>query len=121
MKESTIRRKAHDVFHHPNVQKRIAELQAEHRKEHNITIEWMTQQYFEVIAIAKNERKPEAMRGALDSLGKLHGLIVDRKTLNVKGNIEHNLTTKPTSNTVEWLEPMYARGSDSAHEKPLLN
>lgn len=116
-KENTIHRNAHKLLNNDKVLARIGQLQEKHAERHNITIDFLTEKYLGLLAKAENENKIEAGKGILDSLGKLHGLMVDKKQVN--GNIRHNHTSEPVHETLEWVGGII-RGNESRKTKESL-
>ena len=112
MKAKTINEAACRLFAKRKIKARVAELQALHAEEHNITVEWLTEKYLETYQMACNQGKAGEAKGVLDSLGKLHGLIVEKKQIN--GNIQHNHKAESVSETAQWIGGMLGR--PQAHE-----
>lgn len=80
-KENVINVKACELFKNGNVAVRLLELQQEHQKRHNVTIDSLTKELDEARDVAKEEAQPAAMTGATMGKAKLHGLITDKKEL----------------------------------------
>ncbi len=83
MKENTIHVKACELFKCGNVAVRVIELQEEHRKRHNVTVDTLTKELDEARALAQEEAQPAAMTGATMGKAKLHGLITDKTKTDI--------------------------------------
>lgn len=62
-----------------SVQSRVEELQAKHAEKIEITVELLTNMLIDDHAQAKELGQTSAAISAVNSIGKLHGLIIDRK------------------------------------------
>ena len=78
MKPNTIHRKASELFETAMVVARVAELQAEHRAVHDVTIEGLTDKLESALKLAHAEGQPGAAVSAITATAKLHGLWVDK-------------------------------------------
>ncbi|MCZ6770782.1 MAG: hypothetical protein O7G83_02190 [Proteobacteria bacterium] len=78
MKAESVHRKAVELFETDMVTARVAELQAEHRKVHNVTVEKLTEQLDSALKLAHKEGQPGAAVSAITATAKLHGLMIDR-------------------------------------------
>lgn len=78
MKEQTIWRKAKEVIDNGKVTARIAELQERAQKRHDITVDKLTDMAVKAYDMAMAEKAPSAAISAVQALGKLHGLIVEK-------------------------------------------
>jgi len=60
---------------------RIEQLQAKHQKRHEITVDKLTQMAVAAYDLAMDDKcnQPSAAVSALLAIGKLHGLVVDKK------------------------------------------
>lgn len=119
MKEHTINCKASVMLKQAELAARICQLRAKHAERHNITVDFLTVEYLEIFNMAKKSRKLAEAKGVLDSLGKLHGLMVDKKLVN--GNIEHNHRQEPVPATLEWVADAISRGADGEAPQSLPN
>jgi hypothetical protein len=87
MKPKSINRMAFALLENLKVTSRIEELQAEHRKKHNVTVGSLTADAKEAIVFAKEMGKPSAMVAALTLIAKLHGLLADKKDTTAAAQI----------------------------------
>jgi len=64
-------------------------------KKHNqakrisIDEQWLLAEYIDTIQLAKDDKQYNVVKASLDSIGKLTGLMVDRKELAVSGEVSH--------------------------------
>lgn len=72
------------LFADANVMQRVIELQAEHLERHNVTVDSITTELDEARDLAKTEKQPAAMTGAITAKAKVHGLITDKRELTGK-------------------------------------
>ena len=82
MKEKTITRNAHELLKNNNVATMLAELEAEDRERHGVTIDSLTIEYEEAREIAKGEAQPAAMVSATTGKARIHGLLVEKKEIS---------------------------------------
>lgn len=94
MADETIWKEACILFKTPKVAVRVVELQAEHRERHNVTVDSITTELDEAKDLAKDEKQPAAMTGAIMGKAKIHGLVTDKKEHTGKdgGPIETSTT-----------------------------
>ena len=69
------------------VAQRVAELQAEHAKRHEVTVDSLTNELDEVLALAKENKQASAAVQAIMSKAKLHGLIVDKAEVKARNYV----------------------------------
>lgn len=118
MTKKTITETASRLLKKGNISARVRCLQAKHAEKHNITVEWLTEKYLETFEMACQQGKASEAKGVLDSLGKLHGHMVEKKQVN--GNIQHNHTTEPVSTTLEWVGTVL-RGTETIEVEKSLS
>ena len=63
--------------------------QAKRAKKADIDQDWLVTQYIDTIELAKQDKQYNVMKSSIDSIGKLLGLMVDRKELAVSGEVSH--------------------------------
>lgn len=80
---------------------RVEELQQSARDKHAITVDFLTAEYRNAIALAKTTQNAAGLTGAITALGKLHGLIVEKK--QVDSNNRHHHSAEPVSTFDEFL------------------
>ena len=78
MKPETVNRKATELFNTDMVTARVAQLQAEHRAVHNVTIGGLTDNLESARKLAHEEGQPGAAVSAILGMAKLHGLLIDK-------------------------------------------
>ncbi len=59
-------------------------------KKERITRDFLINQYLSVLTLSKQEKQLNVAKSCLDSLGKITGLLIDQKSLNVTGGIQHD-------------------------------
>ena len=69
------------------VAERIEQLKAKEARRFDVNQKSLTKHYVDLVEIAKEDRDVAAARGCLDSLAKLHGLMIDRAEVN--GTVRH--------------------------------
>jgi len=84
MKPETVNRKAKELLDNGKITARIRELQAAHRKEHDITIESITAMYLEDRELAHQLGNPSAAVSATTGLARLYGL--DKQVHHVRND-----------------------------------
>jgi hypothetical protein len=92
------------------IKARVQELLHRAQRQHDITIDSMTQEYRELLEMAKNAQDVSGGRGVLDSLAKLHGLWVEKHETEQT----HRYITDEPMQPDGW-EKQYASGSDATH------
>jgi hypothetical protein len=85
MKDKQIWEEACKLLKTPKVSQRVAQLKAQHRERHEITVDDLVAELEEARAIAMKIESPSAMVSASLGKGKLLGLIVDKGELTGKG------------------------------------
>ena len=81
---NTINRKASQLLKHPEVIKLLADLQAEHRQRHKLTIDDVIAELEEARQTAKQVGNASAMVSATMGKAKVLGLVVDKQETNTK-------------------------------------
>lgn len=87
MKPATINRKAKELLDNGKISARVAELQATHRKRHEVTVDTITKELEEARELAKLKEQTASMVSASMGKAKLHGLIVDKADVKADVNI----------------------------------
>lgn len=95
MKPETVNRKATELFNTDMVTARVAELQAEHRAVHDVTIEGLTRKLELARLMAHAEGQPGAAVSAILGTAKLHGLLID------KSQVQTSTTADMTDEEIE--------------------
>ncbi len=85
-KDETVWRKAAELMDNGKVTARIEELQAEHRKRHEVTVDSLTEELeaARLKAMSADNGASAAVQ-AIVAKGKLHGLIVDKSKAELSG------------------------------------
>jgi len=108
MKDSTISVKASELLGNGKITVRLDELNEYHQKRHNINIDTLTTRYMTIYHLHYKDN-PGPAKGALDSLAKLHGFMVERGVINHTGQIKHDHEHKPISDTVRFIEDTFRK------------
>ncbi len=86
MSDPVINVEACRLFKNPNIAIRVLELQEEHRERHNVTVDTITTELDEARDLAKEEKQPSAMTGAIMGKAKIHGLVADKGVIDLKSS-----------------------------------
>lgn len=78
MSDEAIYVEACRLFKNPNIALRVLELQEEHKKRHNVTIDTLTNELDQARDLAAKAKQPAAMTTATMGKAKLHGLLSDK-------------------------------------------
>lgn len=84
MKPATINRKAAELLENGKITARLEELQAEHRKRHDVTVDSITAEYEEARQLAIEMGQPSAAVAASTGKARLHGIVIDKKEITGK-------------------------------------
>jgi phage terminase small subunit len=84
MKESTIRVKAFELLQNGKITERLEQVRESSQKRHDITIARLTEMLIEDRELARKVESPAAAVSAVMAIGKLHGLVVDKKEVTRK-------------------------------------
>lgn len=98
MKPASINRRAKELLDNSKITARVAKLQAEHRKKHDITIERVTEMYMEDRQIAIELGVPSAAVSATTGLARLYGL--DKQVHHVKHDPIAELLDEVAGNSI---------------------
>jgi phage terminase small subunit len=121
-KDSAINVEASKLLKHPKIAPRLQQLRQANQKRTEITVDYLTDQLKAVLQKAMSDDKgASAAVSAIVALGKLHGLIVDKK--HVAGEIDHKHThtSEPVSDTAEWVAGVLGAGKAGKASKSLPN
>jgi len=91
MSEKAMFVEASRLFQNPVVALKVLELQAEHRERHKVTVDTITTELDEAKKLAKDEKQPAAMTGAIMGKAKIHGLVTDKSKIDLS-NKDGSLT-----------------------------
>jgi phage terminase small subunit len=119
--EATVWRSAHELLQNPKVAARVREIASLHAQRHEITVDSLTEMLRESYDLAKEVQSPAAAVAAVNALGKLHGLIVERKQVKGEHNHQHHHEHEAVSETAQWIEGVLGNGTGRAPQKPLPN
>ena len=78
MSDKAISANVNRLFSRDLVLTRVSELQKHHQQRHDVTVDSITQELEEAMALATVLGKPSALVAAIMGKAKLHGLIVDK-------------------------------------------
>jgi len=84
MKESTIRVKAFELLQNGKITERLEQARESSQKRHDISIAKLTEMLLEDRELARKVESPAAAVSAVMAIGKLHGLVVDKKEVTRK-------------------------------------
>lgn len=80
MSDATIRKEAHKLLKNPNIARTLAAKQETAQLKHDITVDTLTQKLQAALDKAMAEQRgASAAVSAIMAMGKLHGLIVDKR------------------------------------------
>jgi hypothetical protein len=119
MKPNVINVKASELLATGKVAVRVRELMARHSERHDITVDSLTKMLKDAYTLAMKDevQAPAAAVSAVLGMGRLHGLIVDKK--HVIGDHKFNLSSEPVSESAAWISKVLGRGEDRAPSKSL--
>ena len=81
MSDKAISANVNRLFHRDLVLNRVAELQAGHKKRHDITIDSLTERLTTAEQLGLEIKNPAAAVSAIMGIAKMHGLLIDKKQL----------------------------------------
>lgn len=79
MEPKAVHVEASRLFSSPKVSLRVMELQEAARERHAVTLDTITKELDEAKDLAKTEKQPAAMTGAIMGKAKIHGLVTDKQ------------------------------------------
>jgi len=82
---------AHDVLHRKTVAAYVADLQAEHRERHKVTVDGLTWELEKARILAMDAGNAAAAVQAIMGKAKLHGLLVDRTQIDERPHISFKM------------------------------
>jgi hypothetical protein len=100
---------------------RVRELASAHAQRHEITIDSLTKMLKADRELARTEKKPGDAINAVMSIAKLHGMVVEKKNVDVNADHKHHHSAEPLSESAHWLARMLGGASDSEAEESLLH
>ncbi len=78
MTDKQIHEEASKLFAKPKVRQRVKELQAQARERHEVTVDGLTADLRDLLRLAHSKGQTGAGVQAVATMGKLHGLMIDR-------------------------------------------
>ncbi len=87
MKPETVNRKAFDLLENGKIGARVQQLQAEHRRVHDVTVASLTAELEEARTLAIANGQASAAVQATMGIAKLHGLLVERSEVKTTGDL----------------------------------
>jgi len=87
MSDEAIYVEACRLFKSPNIALRVLELQEALRERHFVSIDSITMELDEARDLAKEEKQPSAMTGAIMGKAKIHGLVTDKSEVTGSFNV----------------------------------
>jgi phage terminase small subunit len=89
------RQSAYRLMQEPEVKHRMIELLNKTETDVIISLETLTNAYVDILSAARDENDLKTAKGVLDSLGRMHGLVIERKEVGKAGDFarmtEHEL------------------------------
>lgn len=121
MKENSIWRKAKELMDNGKVTARIEQLREQLAEKNEITIERLTKMTLDAYALAMKDSVAQSSAAvrAVEMLGKLHGLVTDKK--HVTSDNRHTHSAEPLSPFHEFLISAIREGTKGEAEGPLQN
>lgn len=121
MKDASVWRKAKELIDNGKVTARIEQLREQMAEKNEITIERLTKMTLDAytLAMKENVAQTSAAVRAVEMLGKLHGLVTDKK--HVTSDNRHTHSAEPLSPFAEHLAEVLGIGPEGKAERPLQN
>ena len=94
--DATARRNAFTVLHRPRVMAQVAQLQAEHRARHCVTVDRLTEELEAARQLAFLNKSASAAVAATMGKARLHGLLVDKQELVQRPNVSFRMIMSNT-------------------------
>lgn len=94
MKDEAIKVEASRLLDNPNVALTVEALKAKHQKRHDITVDKLTDMAMKAydeaqrVAVSTGQMQTSAMVKATEFIGKLHGLVVEKREITHKEGVE---------------------------------
>jgi phage terminase small subunit len=121
MKEATINVKASELLKNGKVAVRVRDLASAHAQRHEITIDSLTEMLKADRELARTEKKSADAIAAVMAIAKLHGMVVEKKNVDVNADHKHHHSAEPLSESAHWLARMLGGASDSEAPESLLH
>jgi phage terminase small subunit len=120
MKDNVLYVKASELLAHGKITVRLQQLQQASQKRSEITVDYLTEQLKLALNKAMEEGKgASAAVSAIVALGRLHGLMVEKK--HVTSDNTHTHVTEPVSETADWVAGVLGAGKAGKASKSLPN
>lgn len=122
-KPNTVEKRACELLKNGKVAGRLADLRASSQQRHEITVDSITKMLTDAydLAMKPDVASPSAAVAAALGLGKLHGLIIEKKHVKGEHNHQHDHQHRAVSETAEWIAGVLGGGSHRASAQPLPN
>ncbi|MBK8467822.1 MAG: terminase small subunit [Chloracidobacterium sp.] len=93
MKDNVVTQKAYELLNHGEVSVMVETLKAKAQKKHDITVEKLTEMALEAYKESKRisntgQMQTASMVKAAEFLGKLHGLVIEKREITHKESVE---------------------------------
>lgn len=109
------------MLDNPKVALRVRELASAHAQRHEITVDSLTEMLKADRTLARTEKKPGDAINAVMSIAKLHGMVVEKKNVDVNADHKHNHSVEPVSESAHWLARMLGGASEGQAEESMLH
>lgn len=120
MKNSVINVKACELLKNGKITVRIQELMKGHAERHEITVDFLTDEYLGALSEAKEQKNPMARSNITTALGKLHGLIIEKQRVeNIPLDTHYTLelVSPPNYENKDWAEVSGSNGNGNGLKK----
>lgn len=97
MKNVTINRKAKELLDNGKIAARVRELQAIHRKRHEVTVDSLTAELEQARSLALSIEQPAPAVSATMGKAKIHGLLVEKNEITGKNGAAIEITDPKTA------------------------
>ena len=94
--DATARRNAFTALHRPRVMAQVAQLQAEHRARHCVTVDRLTEELEAARQLAFQNKSASAAVAATMGKARLYGLLVDKQELVQRPNVSFRMIMPTT-------------------------
>jgi len=94
--DATARRNAFTALHRPRVMAQVAQLQAENRTRHGVTVDRLTEELEAARQLAFQNKNASAAVAATMGKARLHGLLVDKQELVQRPNVSFRMIMPTT-------------------------
>lgn len=119
MVENTINIEAHRLLNHPKIAPRLEESRAKIAEKLDITVETLTRMLIEDRELARTNNDAGNAVKAVDALGRLHGLVIEKK--HVVSDNRHHHKSEELSESAAWAAALLGGETDCEAQESLPN